>query len=733
MQIHVQRMVWRSSPAKNTALLLSWLLCSDGTAGASIVGIVNSNTASSNKVLNQGQADRDLSVAHALTWRYIVALMLVGVLSTAAWWLLHRVIAAQESTAATVNVSGRQRMLSQRTALLANLLVFTPVAQREPTRKVLRESIERMAWSHQGLTQGDDEMRLPATMSVKVHAMYYGPHGLDSQVMQHVSNVQQWLSQPDESLRSDHPLLQEITHTATGTLVQALDAMVRQYQTEGEAAVAELARTELVFWWATLLLLSAEALLIFRPFVGHMRRVIARLQAALLELSRQGEHLEKEVRRRTLDLSESEQRFRDVAEVSSDWIWEVDAQWRYTFVSKGVAEVLGYQPSELIGLTPFDKMKPEHAAAMRAVFASFAFDRGPISDLEYVMVDRQGAEQITLSSARPVRAPDGGLLGYRGVDRVVTAQKQAEEKLQFAASVFTHAREGIMLTDSSGQILDVNAAFSAITGYARNEVLGQNVRLLRSGRHGPEFYEVMWRELRSDGQWSGEVWNRRKNGEVYAQLLNISAVPDAQGRHRHFVALFSDITPLKDQAQALERLAHYDALTGLPNRLLLRDRLRQAMAQVPRRGQLLALAFVDLDGFKAVNDAHGHEAGDHLLCVVAARMKQTLREGDTLARLGGDEFVAVICDLSHKHDCKPMLQRLLDVSAQPVAYGALSLQVTASIGVACYPQAQEMDADQLLRLADQAMYQAKISGKNAYRIFGDSDDSGGYQVGPKNR
>ncbi len=684
---------------------------------------MNPTTVSPGTAHIQGQADRDLSVAHALTWRYVVALVLVGILSTAAWLLLHRVIAEQESTAAIVNVSGRQRMLSQRTALLANLLVAVPAAQREQTRKLLRESIERMAWSHQGLTQGDGEMRLPATMSVKVHAMYFGPQGLDGQVMRHVSNVQQWLARPQESLRADDPLLQEITRTATGTLVHELDAMVRQYQLEGEAAVAELARTELVFWWATMLLLSAEALLIFRPFVGHMKRVIGRLQSALLELGRQGEYLEKEVRRRTQALSESEQRFRDVAEVSSDWIWEVDAQWRYTFVSKGVTDALGYRPSELLGFTPFDKMTPEHAAAMRAVFASFAFDCSPFSDLEYVVVDRRGSEQITLSSARPVLAPDGSLLGYRGVDRVVTAQKQAKERLQFAASVFTHAREGIMLTDSSGQILDVNAAFSDITGYSRSEVLGQNVRLLRSGRHGTEFYEAMWRELRNDGQWSGEVWNRRKNGEVYAQLLNISAVPDSQGRHRHFVALFSDITPLKDQALALERMAHYDVLTGLPNRLLLRDRLRQAMAQVPRRGQILALAFVDLDGFKAVNDVHGHEAGDHLLCVLAARMKQTLREGDTLARLGGDEFVAVLCDLNGYQDCRPMLQRLLDAAAQPVEVGPVTLSVSASVGVACYPQAQEVDADQLLRQADQAMYQAKIGGKNTVRVFGEPASS----------
>jgi diguanylate cyclase (GGDEF)-like protein len=181
--------------------------------------------------------------------------------------------------------------------------------------------------------------------------------------------------------------------------------------------------------------------------------------------------------------------------------------------------------------------------------------------------------------------------------------------------------------------------------------------------------------------------------------------------------MFSDITALKAHEHALEHIAHFDVLTGLPNRVLLADRLRQGMTQVQRRGKLLALVYLDLDGFKTVNDTHGHAAGDQLLIALAARMKQALREGDTLARIGGDEFVAVLIDLDDAPACQPMLSRLLDAAAQPTPFGDISLQVSASLGVAFYPQAGELDAEQLLRQADQAMYQAKVAGKNRYCVF----------------
>jgi diguanylate cyclase (GGDEF)-like protein/PAS domain S-box-containing protein len=314
---------------------------------------------------------------------------------------------------------------------------------------------------------------------------------------------------------------------------------------------------------------------------------------------------------------------------------------------------------------------------------------------------------------------DGAVITHRDI----TERKLAETKLQLAASVFDHAREAILIADVDATIVDSNEAFTRITGYSREEAIGQNPRFLSSGRQDKAFYEAMWGALTVQGHWSGEIWNRRKNGQEYAELLTISAARNRQGNIHRYVALFSDITAIKEHQSQLEHIAHFDALTNLPNRLLLADRLQQAMSQAQRRGQKVAVAYLDFDGFKNVNDHHGHDAGDKLLIHLATAMKETLREGDTLARLGGDEFVAVLIDLEGIEDCIPMLTRLLDAAAEPFALGEVVLQGSASIGVTFYPQAHDVEADQLLRQADQAMYQAKLAGKNRYHVFDSEHDS----------
>jgi diguanylate cyclase (GGDEF)-like protein/PAS domain S-box-containing protein len=304
-------------------------------------------------------------------------------------------------------------------------------------------------------------------------------------------------------------------------------------------------------------------------------------------------------------------------------------------------------------------------------------------------------------------------------DELILAKEEKErlaDELVLAAKVFTHAREGIMITDAQGNIIEVNDTFSLTTGYSREESIGKKSRVVNLGRQSRDFYVDMLNAITTEGYWSGEVWSRRKNGEMYAEIKTISAVHDEYGTTTHYVALGNDITPMKEHQTQLEYIAHYDILTNLPNRVLLADRLSQAMLQCRRHGHSLAVVFLDLDGFKAVNDVYGHNVGDELLIALSIRMSAALRDGDTLARIGGDEFVAVLADLATVEDCQPVVERLLLAASESVTVGDVVLNISASIGVTIYPQ-DHSDTDLLMRHADQAMYRAKELGKNCYHLF----------------
>ena len=415
----------------------------------------------------------------------------------------------------------------------------------------------------------------------------------------------------------------------------------------------------------------------------------------------------------------AELRFRQLVEQAPEAILVLDTQLQRIVEANPSAEVLfGCSRQELL------------SAGLARFYASEQPDGQPWEDTRNANINKVMAGEVVIAE-RAIRTLDGRhlvcdvrmaklpdlrrqLLRASIID--ITQRKQSEVRLQLAASVFTHAREGIMITDAAGTIVEVNDTFSLITGFSRQEALGRNPRILASGRQTPEFYAAMWKSLAEKGHWYGETWNRRKNGEVYAEMQTISAVRDVAGTTQHYVALFTDITVMKEQQQRLEHIAHYDALTNLPNRVLLADRLQQAMLQSQRRGKTLAVAYLDLDGFKQVNDRHGHGVGDEMLVLLAQNIKAALREGDTLARIGGDEFVVVLADLDSAADCEPVISRLLQAAAQPVAVGEALLQVSASIGITLYPQ-DGADADLLLRHADQAMYIAKDAGKNRSHFF----------------
>ncbi len=289
---------------------------------------------------------------------------------------------------------------------------------------------------------------------------------------------------------------------------------------------------------------------------------------------------------------------------------------------------------------------------------------------------------------------------------------EREERLNLAAKVFKEAKEGILITDLVGRIQMVNQEFAEITGFQPEQVIGKTPRILRSGRHGTEFFRQMWSSLVSAGKWEGELWNKKKNGTIYLQRLSIVGVADRNGDMAHYIGFLSDITDQREEEEKIRRLAHHDPLTGLPNRILFQDRLEQAILGARRSGLHVGLCYLDLDAFKSINDRFGHHAGDDLLKEVAKRFDGILRESDTVCRLGGDEFIVLLQDLASKEDFLGLAEKIrLSVGTPCNLEGIGWLSVTVSLGLALFPVDGD-DPSALILRSDWAMYQAKKNGKN---------------------
>jgi diguanylate cyclase (GGDEF)-like protein/PAS domain S-box-containing protein len=300
--------------------------------------------------------------------------------------------------------------------------------------------------------------------------------------------------------------------------------------------------------------------------------------------------------------------------------------------------------------------------------------------------------------------------------REIDERRRREHELQLAGAVFDSAAEGIMITDAQNRIVRVNPAFTAITGYTPKEVMGLDPRLLNSGRHGQDFFAELWDALNTRGHWEGEIWNRRKNGDVYVEWLSITCIEDGEHGKGHYLAVFHDITRRKEVEEALRHKAHHDALTDLPNRTLFYDRLETALNQSRRYRRRFALLMADLDRFKEVNDTLGHAAGDELLIEAAQRLTSCVRESDTVARLGGDEFAIIVTDISSDAEVEQIARRAVALLAEPYHLDAGTVNISGCIGIALYPQ-HGQESEQLQRNADAALYAAKEGGRNAYRVY----------------
>jgi diguanylate cyclase (GGDEF)-like protein/PAS domain S-box-containing protein len=296
--------------------------------------------------------------------------------------------------------------------------------------------------------------------------------------------------------------------------------------------------------------------------------------------------------------------------------------------------------------------------------------------------------------------------------------KSPEQRWRLIGGFLDHTAEAILITDAKTRIVYVNRSFTRITGYTLKEVTGKTPRLLHSGRQTAAYYAHMWKCINASGRWQGEIWNRRKNGEIYPEWLSITAVRSGTGKVENYLAIFSDITLRKREEQELYDLATHDALTGLPNQFFFSERFRHAMVRAKRARHMVGLLYLDLDRFKPVNDALGHKCGDKLLQTVAKRLKRSVREEDMIARLGGDEFAVILDHLSKPRDAAATARKLLHALARPFLLDGHKASITASIGITVYPFDGD-DVDTLLKRADGAMYRAKTERRNDYRFWGD--------------
>lgn len=448
--------------------------------------------------------------------------------------------------------------------------------------------------------------------------------------------------------------------------------------------------------------------------VAFLIRCLNQLQDRQVEILRLHEEVQEK-----LKINESYQRA--ILDAFPFILWLKDTNGNYLATNAALAKGLGYDnQSEIIGKNDFDLFPADMANSFRAddqeVMQSLQK-----KELEEI-IERNGELRWHETYKAPILDDDGHFIGTVGFAMDITERIATEEKLKLYASVFTFTHEGIIITDVNNNIVDVNKAFTSITSYSYDDVVGKNPKILQSGHNNTEFYAELWESLDKDGVWKGELWNRKKNGEEYVENATISIVYDDKNGIQNYISIFTDITQQYRQHQELEHHANYDVLTNLPNRMLFSDRMKQAIAQAIRNNKMIAVAYIDIDGFKAVNDTFGHNIGDKLLIVLAKKMTMLLRESDTVSRMGGDEFIALFVDIKNEDAITPFLNRLIETLSEPISIDNFPISVSASIGVAFYPQKEKLGTDQIIRQADKAMYRAKMSGKNQYVIFNTRED-----------
>lgn len=680
----------------------------------------------------QRPRERSLGRKVALVFVLVFALAAVNIV------VVNRVFGYSDDIAATVNVAGKMRMLSQKIAYDA---IVAGVGDTSMLN-VARRDIEDFERARRALLEGG------VAFDMRVRPLVAAARAEFERI-----NVIWQVYHPRVLALAPAPLAGREMGVPIGIVslasVQAISRQSAELLDGTERLLVALVQDELnwrqqalrvlygVFFLDILLLLIAYGA--FRRYVlaplamlaeycrelgrgNYEARVsypehdeIGVLTRALNDSAIETHALMKTIQLEHESLRRAEALFQGVASNAAVGICVVLEDLSIRYANDTYAQMLGHASSGAVYTMPVDAefVQEDRARFVALLHAYLREESGSGEQLFHVLRgDGQNVVVEVFGSAMDIGDTRAVVL----VMLDISYRMAAETAVRQASLVFKSTSEAIVVTDAHGRILNTNPAFSVITGYTKDEVVGRNMNVLSSGRQSQEFYAALWRALSVDGHWSGDLWNRRKNGEEYAEFLTINAVVNDSNEVDCFVAIFSDITKQKQSEASIWRQAHYDSLTDLPNREHFHVRLQEAIVRTVQYGTTTALVLLDLDFFKTINDTLGHDMGDELLRQVSARLNDSVREMDTVARLGGDEFTLIIVDITDVVIIDRIVRNLLRILAAPYTLGEHTVEISASMGVALCPE-DGLDSTELLKNADLAMYAAKESGRNQYRRF----------------
>ncbi len=652
----------------------------------------------------------------------LVVLLAIGNVS-----IVQFLLRESDGMAATLNVAGKMRMLSQRISLEA-LAEHRHPALPVPASAALPSSFEA---AHEALRLGGhafglDVPPVPAALAPRLQDVSLA-------WTQHRDAIEALAVAPAGDgaavaglMQAGMDLLIRTEALMDGLVIQARSSQQRALDGAYALFVLDLLFLGLAAWVVSRQILGPVHLLVRQCRALAAGDDAARsalppgdelgeLGRALNDSAAHIEQLLQDVETEHAALAEAQAMFRGLSANTVAGIYMMDEALRFIHVNARMADMLGYPQAELADGFPLDR-----------IFTGQAYET-----VKARVQDRFSGREVRARHESVARRRDGAMIELEifgslmslhgrptliGIMFDITERKRADASARRAALVYAHTSEAMVVTDADGIIQDVNPAFTAVTGYSAQEVVGRTMSVLSSGRHGEDFYLAMWAGLRETGRWSGDIHNRRKSGEEYVERLSINTSYNADGSVNCRIGLFSDVTEKRRREASIWHQAHYDLLTQLPNRQMFQENLRRSIEHSRAGGLPFALVFLDLDLFKDVNDTLGHEAGDQLLRLVARRLGECVRSSDLVARLGGDEFTLLIRDIQAPDDLFPLAEKILDALSQPFVLGAHTVRISASMGAAFYPQDGEGDSE-LLRAADLAMYAAKEQGRNRFMIF----------------